>query len=331
MQCEFLGKQLTSDNKVATKRAQKDKDAEFERVRQALGISEAQLAKSTSDPWQAHHNKYKIERRMKKIVVPGKKFRLKLGGSFSRKSHQDASSAFTVDTPYTIALLGGSKALFDDVMRTKNVLAEYERKGHKLTMVSLLDFTCRYTSSAADRSATFEHGLNVQLHPYQRQSLRWMLDEEQHDVGFYRHFFAEGRFADDSPFWFSAMLDRLIVDGELPRAHGGFLCEEMGLGKTIISLALIRCNRPGRDRSYSSKRALRVSHREQVTKTRVDNSDPENPRLVEYTEEHKHYKTKATLIVAPCSLVGQWEKEMAEKCAKKLKYKVCVCEVHLLC
>ena len=31
-----------------------------------------------------------------------------------------------------------------------------------------------------------EHGLTVQLHPYQRQSPQWMLDEEAHEVGCYR-------------------------------------------------------------------------------------------------------------------------------------------------
>jgi hypothetical protein len=69
-------------------------------------------------------------------------------------------------------------------------------------------------------------GLTVQLRPYQRQSLRFMLDAEQdmsRDV-----IWCERTLPDGTKAWYSKMLHRITL--VQPRnVCGGFLCEEMGL------------------------------------------------------------------------------------------------------
>merc|ERR1711879_859638 len=98
---------------------------------------------------------------------------------------------------------------------------------------------------------------------------------------------------------------------------GGLLCEEMGLGKTIISLALIHAQKPRDLSGYSTRDNIVVGHCKKVSKLRRD------PVLqwVQFIEKRVWYKTAATLIIAPCSLVGQWEKECDEKSEGRLKWK----------
>ncbi len=89
-------------------------------------------------------------------------------------------------------------------------------------------------------------GLTVPLRPYQRQSLQFMLDAEQTDGGLLS---VNYRMLPPAPsgaglsLLYSGSLNHLIADDDrrLDAAgaalssdvRGGFLCEEMGLGKTI--------------------------------------------------------------------------------------------------
>ena len=141
--------------------------------------------------------------------------------------NKNSGTVFEVAMPFTVAVLGRSKTLFDHVMASKHILDEYESKQCVFTMVSLLDFCCRFEGDAKDRSMRFDHGLNIQLHHYQRQSLRWMVEEERDPIGFYRHFYRKGFFNDDSAFLYSAVFEKMLVNDSPHVAHGGFLCEEM--------------------------------------------------------------------------------------------------------
>lgn len=102
------------------------------------------------------------------------------------------NTVFEVDTPFTVALLGRSPALFRFVAKSKDILNEFVSKQHVFSMLSLLDFSCKFQSDAADRAFDIDYKLNVQLHRYQVQSLRWMVDEERDPIGFYRHFYEKG-------------------------------------------------------------------------------------------------------------------------------------------
>lgn len=82
-------------------------------------------------------------------------------------------------------------------------------------------------------------GLSVPLRPYQRQSLQFMLDSEQRDGGFLSVNYQplQTNVGGTSPMY-SASLNHLLLrepheETSGSTARGGFLCEEMGLGKTI--------------------------------------------------------------------------------------------------
>lgn len=83
-------------------------------------------------------------------------------------------------------------------------------------------------------------GLSVPLRPYQRQSLQFMLDSEQRDGGFLSvNYQPLQTSVGGMSLMYSASLNHLMLRepreeaSELSTARGGFLCEEMGLGKTI--------------------------------------------------------------------------------------------------
>ena len=87
-------------------------------------------------------------------------------------------------------------------------------------------------------------GLTVQLHPYQRQSLRFMLDNERGEGGHRRHFWVPFRTPSGFAFWYSPVFLRACVDVP-PAPWGGILAEEMvgffPLKTLLLGSALIRC------------------------------------------------------------------------------------------
>lgn len=80
-------------------------------------------------------------------------------------------------------------------------------------------------------------GLSVPLRPYQRQSLQFMLDSEKREGGLLSiNYQPLQTNLTGVPLLYSASLNHLmpaIPDISVPTVRGGFLCEEMGLGKTI--------------------------------------------------------------------------------------------------
>jgi SWI/SNF-related matrix-associated actin-dependent regulator of chromatin subfamily A3 len=69
-------------------------------------------------------------------------------------------------------------------------------------------------------------GLTVQLHPYQRQSLRFMLDNEIGEGGHRRHFWVPYNTPSGFTFWWSPVFQRPCKE-VAPCPWGGFLAEEM--------------------------------------------------------------------------------------------------------
>ena len=69
-------------------------------------------------------------------------------------------------------------------------------------------------------------GLTVQLRPYQRQSLHFMLDAEEGEGGFRRHLWQKLTNTAGLSFWYSPVLRQMALDvPALP--WGGFLAEEV--------------------------------------------------------------------------------------------------------
>lgn len=130
-------------------------------------------------------------------------------------------------------------------------------------------------------------GLKLTLRNFQKQTLKWMWDREKLRYGLNELLWEEWPLVTgNDAFWYNR------VAGEYSRFRppvmtGGFVCEEMGLGKTVEALALILANP-----------LPAVQHRGKA-------------------------HSRATLIVVPLTLLNQWVHEI-EKCveAGKLRYHV---------
>ncbi|CAB9513385.1 Uncharacterized ATP-dependent helicase C17A2.12 [Seminavis robusta] len=132
------------------------------------------------------------------------------------------------------------------------------------------------SSAVADRDY---QGVNVELRDYQKESVSWMIDQENRDrtktgggVAGLNGYFWERRTLEDGEEFFYFPLGGQILLNPPPIATGGLLAEEMGLGKTVITLELI-CS------DVKSK--------------------PPN--------------RGGTLCVLPVSLLSQWEEEISSK------------------
>ncbi|KAK9830036.1 hypothetical protein WJX72_009324 [[Myrmecia] bisecta] len=132
-------------------------------------------------------------------------------------------------------------------------------------------------------------GLTVQLKPYQTQSLKRMLELEQAEGGYRAFMWLPLQNTCDERYWYSPLLKRAALD--VPEAsRGGFLCEEMGLGKTVETLALI-----------------------------LANPAPPLPESGPTKTEDGLVVSRATLVVCAVSLVGQWAAETRDKLANSLR------------
>ncbi|KAG6964928.1 hypothetical protein JG687_00005685 [Phytophthora cactorum] len=116
--------------------------------------------------------------------------------------------------------------------------------------------------------------LMVELQPYQKEALQWMLEREK-DPG------------DPVTIDQQRRGDATAVDALVAKVCGGVLADEMGLGKTVCCLALI-CE------SLRQARAADAQARSKTGST--------VPRL-----------TPPTLIVTPLSILSQWEQEIRDK------------------
>lgn len=120
------------------------------------------------------------------------------------------------------------------------------------------------------------------LYDYQRRSIRWMLDTEQNGQKIY--YGNNYRFEIEiGPLVFDIIKKSLVMKDarDYLQFKGGALIDEVGLGKTIQTLTLCLLNpAPMNDLSY------------------ID-------------EQHNMLKSRATLIVCPNQLCGQWSREIS--------------------
>ncbi|KAJ1391811.1 SNF2-related, N-terminal domain [Sesbania bispinosa] len=128
------------------------------------------------------------------------------------------------------------------------------------------------------------------LKPYQNQALYWMSEIEKGiDV--------ESADRNLHPFWSAYNIcneARLNFQKQHRWQGGGILADAMGLGKTVMTIALILSN-PGRERS--------------------ENNDWESIYDSIITNKGKHVNSSCkveggTLIVCPMALLGQWKDEL---------------------
>ncbi|KAL3157879.1 hypothetical protein ABBQ32_012289 [Trebouxia sp. C0010 RCD-2024] len=152
------------------------------------------------------------------------------------------------------------------------------------TLTGMLQLLQADTRPEADQP----EGLTVQLRPYQRQSLQFMIDNENTEGGFRHHLFCSVTNSKGERYWYSPILGRICQDvAAMPQ--GGILGEEMGLGKTV-EIAALMLSRPAPE--------LQPAHQ---------------------TTSDGLLVSRATLVVCPVTLMGQWYEELADKTGGTLK------------
>lgn len=169
-----------------------------------------------------------------------------------------------------------------------------------------------FSTPEAEPAPTFA----MNLRPYQKQSLHWMLAKERDEKN-------ESRETSMHPLWEEYQWPlRDVDDKELPQVEGqpnfyvnpysgemsldfprqeqhclgGILADEMGLGKTIQMLSLI----------HSHKSEI-ISRRENQPTQSADGL-PKTPQRFEGSQ-NKAPAPKTTLLIAPMSLLAQWQSE----------------------
>ena len=154
-------------------------------------------------------------------------------------------------------------------------------------------------------------GLTVELHDYQKQAVGFMLDREKKDNR--KLLWAQlppcpGSGGTKDKLYFSPMLGCFSREPEAI-GKGGFLCEEMGLGKTVISLATILSN-PAPALPLSCATVAPVDPNISLNPTPVAGWSPHVRLRSDDTGSMYH---RGTLVVCHVSLVGQWIDEAKKK------------------
>ncbi|KIV93213.1 hypothetical protein PV10_04448 [Exophiala mesophila] len=171
-----------------------------------------------------------------------------------------------------------------------------------------------FNTPEAEPASTFA----LDLRKYQRQALHWMLskeleqksDKQQSMHPLWEEYTWPVKDADDKDVPMVAGQDKFYVNlysGELSldfpvqeqNCLGGILADEMGLGKTIEMYSLIHSNRSQIDLETLGQTTTSVN---------------QLPRLPQ-SSTHVEPAPCTTLVVAPMSLLAQWESE-AIKCSK---------------
>lgn len=120
--------------------------------------------------------------------------------------------------------------------------------------------------------------LNIDLYEFQKSSYQWMLDQERDAHGINAYFWEEWEYPNGVKMYYFPLAGEFRLT-KPPKTNGGLLCEEMGLGKTVEIIALILGN-----------------------PLKLQNPVPEMSQSCKFL-------SKATLIIVPPTLLGQWFNE----------------------
>mmetsp|Transcript_4648 Transcript_4648/g.10520 ORF Transcript_4648/g.10520 Transcript_4648/m.10520 type:complete len:946 (-) Transcript_4648:127-2964(-) len=93
-----------------------------------------------------------------------------------------------------------------------------------------------------------------------------------------------------------------MVDTERASKRGGWLCDEVGMGKSAVVLALVATN-PASPNTLPTKKKINAMILKQHINAIADNRKG-------YKKKAKRIKLKTTVILTSVSLIGQWEDEV---------------------
>lgn len=228
----------------------------------------------------------------------------KPSASLSRNSHNDPPtfSSYLRDEDHALLVenVGAkTKSIYERTKTFPGLMQHLENLGHK--------------------AAPQPDGINVELMDFQKQALSWAIERENTEGGLNSYLWVElpkkvkgVRPGYSHSLWFSPILD--MVTNQRPQtARGGFICEQMGLGKTVISLSLVLQN-PAPDLPESgtevngykwpppSKEPSTTPGWNQVVKTNIGAPSTRGSIF-----------SRGTLVVCNVSLVGQWIDEAKSK------------------
>jgi SNF2 family DNA or RNA helicase len=211
------------------------------------------------------------------------------GSSDMKKRNMDCLVGYA-DSVIAMSLLSNAaeKATYSDSMTTKEIMACVENLGHA--------------------SEAFVEGLNVELLDFQKQALKWAVEREQTPGGIQSFYWAKlpDREGQKDDLYFNPVLGQFRKD-KPTIVRGGILAQEMGLGKTVISLSLILKN-PAPTLPQSGSEIAALSNSPKPT-----NGEGWDKSLYGKTSKDNAKRgsviSRGTLVVCPVSLVGQWIEE----------------------
>jgi DNA repair protein RAD5 len=159
-------------------------------------------------------------------------------------------------------------------------------------------------------------GLNSTLFPYQRRTVAWMLQQEELPRGMATYVYNVIPTPSSSSLHLSP-LGELSLEAPL-QANGGAIFSTMGTGKTVMALALI-LSRPRHaldcDASFGDRQSLAwvaaCDRHRGAPKYRGVQAELAAVKSLMGAglAAPLRWRSRATLIVAPVSLVGQWASE----------------------
>lgn len=197
-----------------------------------------------------------------------------------------------------------------------------------------------YDGLSAEQKEKISKCLKVTLFPYQEQTVRWMIDRENGAHSLNAYFWEERSYTGpankpDGKFYYFPMSGEVRLNRP-PDIRGGMVTEEMGLGKTVEALALIAaqqvehkqveldvwCENDPTDLTVEDNivklKRLRISN---IDKASVDSPFCHEDFVIDDAEDCDFPKSvkirrwlpKATLVICPKSLIGQWKQEARDK------------------
>jgi hypothetical protein len=167
-------------------------------------------------------SRHRAMRRIEKYVVPAG-----CGNTLpppSDPSHMHTSFLSGEEYPFAMTSMQKDANRIHDKTKTLNGLMDHlENLGHTV--------------------APFVDGLTVELLPFQSQTVQWATEREQTPGGVNAFLWTKlpSVAQPNTDLYFSPILEELTVTKPM-LARGGIIAEQMGLGKTVISLALILRN-----------------------------------------------------------------------------------------